>query len=55
MIKNIYTIIIFNLYFKDLADGEWDILNSRNPEWNEVDLRDNRYDQIIHLVIYFEI
>ena len=22
----------------------------RNPLWNEVDLRDNRYDQIIHLV-----
>ena len=22
----------------------------RNPSWNEVDLRDNRYDQIVHLV-----
>ena len=35
---------------KDLGDGEWDILKARNPDWNEVDLRDNRYDQIIHLI-----
>lgn len=33
-----------------LGDGEWDILKARNPDWNEVDLRDNRYDQIIHLI-----
>ena len=29
---------------------EWGMLKSKNPNWNEVDLRDNRYDQIVHLV-----
>lgn len=33
-----------------IAPHEWEILKIRNPSWNEVDLRDNRYDQIIHLV-----
>ncbi|CAF0706425.1 unnamed protein product [Brachionus calyciflorus] len=33
-----------------VASHEWEILKMRNPNWNEVDLRDNRYDQIIHLV-----
>lgn len=33
-----------------LHDGEWEVLKARNPSWNEVDLRDNRYDQIIHLI-----
>lgn len=33
-----------------LAAEEWEILKMRNPHWNEVDLRDNRYDQIIHLI-----
>lgn len=33
-----------------LEEGDWDILKQKNPLWNEVDLRDNRYDQIIHLV-----
>ena len=30
--------------------GDWEILKAKNGTWNEVDLRDNRYDQIIHLV-----
>ena len=30
--------------------GDWDVLKAKNPHWNEVDLRDNRYDQIIHMV-----
>jgi len=29
---------------------EWEELKARNPAWNEVDLRDNRYDQIIHMI-----
>lgn len=33
-----------------LNAGDWDVLKARNPEWNEVDLRDVRYDQIIHMV-----
>jgi hypothetical protein len=33
-----------------LSQAEWEILKSKNPEWNEVDLRDNRYDQVIHMV-----
>ena len=33
-----------------MNDGEWELLKARNPSWNEVDLRDNRYDQIIHLI-----
>jgi len=37
-------------YLQDLGEGEWEKLKSRNPVWNDVDLRDNRYDQIIHLV-----
>lgn len=35
-----------------LDEEDWEILKQRNPAWNEVDLRDNRYDQIIHLVIF---
>ena len=27
------------------------MLKEKNSHWNEVELRDNRYDQIIHLVI----
>lgn len=33
-----------------LNPGDWEQLKARNPAWNEVDLRDNRYDQIIHMV-----
>lgn len=33
-----------------LHSDEWETLKLRNPAWNEVDLRDNRYDQIVHLV-----
>lgn len=33
-----------------LKPEDWEVLKSRNPAWNEVDLRDNRYDQIIHMV-----
>jgi hypothetical protein len=33
-----------------LSEKEWEILKNRNSNWNDVDLRDNRYDQIIHLV-----
>jgi hypothetical protein len=33
-----------------LKPDEWETLKLRNADWNEVDLRDNRYDQIIHLV-----
>lgn len=33
-----------------IDNHEWELLKLRNPSWNEVDLRDNRYDQIIHLV-----
>ena len=29
---------------------DWETLKIRNPSWNEIDLRDNRYDQILHLV-----
>jgi len=33
-----------------LNPNDWEQLKVRNPAWNEVDLRDNRYDQIIHMV-----
>ena len=33
-----------------LDGDDWDMLKLRNPSWNEVDLRDNRYDQIVHMV-----
>lgn len=33
-----------------LKENDWEILKQRNPLWNEVDLRDNRYDQIVHMV-----
>jgi len=33
-----------------LEENDWDNLKAQNATWNEVDLRDNRYDQIIHLV-----
>lgn len=33
-----------------LGEGEWEKLKSRNPSWNDVELRDDRYDQIIHLI-----
>lgn len=33
-----------------MNESDWEILKQRNPSWNEVDLRDNRYDQIIHMV-----
>lgn len=42
--------MIFSLYLTDLKADEWEILKLRNENWNEVDLRDNRYDQIVHLV-----
>lgn len=33
-----------------LKPEDWETLKMRNPSWNEIDLRDNRYDQIVHLV-----
>jgi len=33
-----------------LEENDWETLKAKNPTWNEVDLRDNRYDQIIHLI-----
>lgn len=33
-----------------LNEDDWLKLKQRNSTWNEVDLRDNRYDQIIHMV-----
>jgi hypothetical protein len=35
-----------------LEPKDWELLKQRNSTWNEVDLRDNRYDQILHLVSY---
>ena len=35
---------------KDMSPEGWEQLKIKNPEWNEVDLRDNRYDQIIHMI-----
>jgi len=32
-----------------LKSGQWDRLKSRNS-WNDVELRDNRYNQVIHMV-----
>ena len=52
--KNQNVIIIYDRGAMDpvayLDESDWEILKQRNPAWNEVDLRDNRYDQIIHLV-----
>lgn len=33
-----------------LEENDWECLKGKNATWNEVDLRDNRYDQIIHLI-----
>lgn len=33
-----------------LSAEDWETLKMRNSAWNEVDLRDNRYDQIVHMV-----
>ena len=33
-----------------MSPDDWEELKARNPTWNEVDLRDNRYDQIIHMI-----
>jgi len=33
-----------------LEENDWNCLKAKNSTWNEVDLRDNRYDQIIHLI-----
>ena len=33
----------------DLKPGQWDRLKERNS-WNDVELRDNRYNQVIHMV-----
>ena len=33
----------------DLPAEDWERMRKDN-EWNEVDLRDNRYNQIIHMV-----
>lgn len=38
------------MFLKDLEENDWNCLKAKNSTWNEVDLRDNRYDQIIHLV-----
>ncbi len=50
MNQQILLSIIKNIKNKDLKESDWEILKQRNPSWNEVDLRDNRYDQIIHMV-----
>ena len=33
----------------DLKPGEWERMKEEN-DWNEVDLRDSRYNQVIHMV-----
>lgn len=33
----------------DLQEGQWERL-SKERQWNEVELRDRRYDQVIHLM-----
>ena len=52
--KNQSCLIIYDRGAMDpvayLNSSEWEILKTRNPNWNEVDLRDNRYDQVIHLI-----
>lgn len=52
--KNQNCIIIYDRGAMDpvayLSAGDWETLKSQNPTWNEVDLRDNRYDQILHLI-----
>ncbi len=47
---NIYQHIDESEKLLDLDDNDWGMLKAKNPTWNEVDLRDNRYDQIIHLI-----
>lgn len=52
--KNKSCLIIYDRGAMDpvayLMPEQWELLKVRNPQWNEVDLRDNRYDQIVHLV-----
>ena len=33
----------------DLQPGDWERMRQANG-WNEVDIRDNRYNQVIHMV-----
>jgi len=52
--KNQNCLIIYDRGAMDpvayLSGNDWEVLKAKNPAWNEVDLRDNRYDQIIHMV-----
>jgi hypothetical protein len=53
-VKKQNTLVIYDRGAMDpvsyLDSEQWDLLKIRNPEWNDVDLRDNRYDQIVHLI-----
>ena len=42
-------IYIQNFNILDLAREDWEKMKADN-EWNEVHLRDNRYNQVIHMV-----
>jgi len=47
---NTYVKVLNCILNQDLNQNDWEILKTKNSTWNEVDLRDNRYDQIIHMV-----
>jgi len=53
-VKKLNCLVIYDRGAMDpvafLSEPEWDALKLKNQNWNEVDLRDNRYDQIIHLI-----
>lgn len=53
-VKDLNCIVIYDRGAMDpiayMTPDGWEQLKQKNPEWNEVDLRDNRYDQIIHMI-----
>jgi hypothetical protein len=50
MLKNSAYLKLMAFLFEDMAKGHWETVKQRNQNWNDVELRDDRYDQIIHLV-----
>lgn len=48
--QNEFRYIIFHCYlYLDISKEKWDKMMASN-KWNTVELRDNRYNQIVHMV-----
>lgn len=42
-------VFLLNCLFSDISKEKWDAMMAAN-HWNTVELRDNRYNQIVHMV-----